>query len=127
MNKKKIVFILNNVTITRCLKRVGEFIDNGYDVDVYGFEKLGEESVRIASDIEKLHGIDLPSGHRNVVRTVGFRVARRLPVRVYAKDMLHETAVGKVAKHQTGQRYAECYHTLSFSFCQIHRKGSEKA
>ena len=42
--RKKIVFILNNVTITRCLKRVGEFIDNGYDVDVYGFEKLGEES-----------------------------------------------------------------------------------
>lgn len=40
---KKIVFILNNVTITRCQKRVGEFIDKGYDVDVYGFEKSGEE------------------------------------------------------------------------------------
>jgi len=43
MNNKKIVFILNNITITRCLKRVSEFIDNGYDVDVYGFEKVGEE------------------------------------------------------------------------------------
>lgn len=43
MNRKKIVFVLNNVTITRCLKRVGEFIENGYDVDVYGFEKMGEE------------------------------------------------------------------------------------
>lgn len=40
---KKIVFILNNITLTRCLKRVSEFIDNGYDVDVYGFEKQGEE------------------------------------------------------------------------------------
>lgn len=39
----KIVFILNNITLTRCLKRVSEFIDNGYEVDVYGFEKQGEE------------------------------------------------------------------------------------
>lgn len=43
MNKKKIVFILNNITLTRCLKRVSEFIDNGYEVEVYGFEKSGEE------------------------------------------------------------------------------------
>lgn len=43
MEKKKIVFVLNNITITRCLKRVGEFIENGYEVDVYGFEKQGEE------------------------------------------------------------------------------------
>lgn len=43
MEKKKIVFILNNITITRCLKRVSEFIDNGYDVEVYGFEKEGGE------------------------------------------------------------------------------------
>lgn len=39
----KIVFILNNITLTRCLKRVSEFIDNGFEVDVYGFEKQGEE------------------------------------------------------------------------------------
>ena len=43
MKKKKIVFILNNITLTRCLKRVSEFIENGYAVDVYGFEKKGEE------------------------------------------------------------------------------------
>ena len=47
MEKKKIVFILNNITITRCLKRVGEFIDNGYDVDVYGFEQQIGESYAI--------------------------------------------------------------------------------
>jgi glycosyltransferase involved in cell wall biosynthesis len=43
MDKKKIVFVINDITITRCLKRVGEFINNGYEVDVYGFEKEGEE------------------------------------------------------------------------------------
>lgn len=43
MKKKKIVFVLNNITITRCLKRVSEFIENGYEVEAYGFEKLGEE------------------------------------------------------------------------------------
>lgn len=39
---KKIVFVLNSTTITRCQKRVQEFIDQGYDVEVYGFERGGE-------------------------------------------------------------------------------------
>ena len=39
MNKEKtkIVFILNGVYKSRCLKRIEEFIDNGYKVDAYGF------------------------------------------------------------------------------------------
>lgn len=47
MEKKKIVFILNNITITRCLKRVSEFIDKGYEVDVFGFKKQGEEGYAV--------------------------------------------------------------------------------
>lgn len=43
----KIVFILNNITITRCLKRVSEFIDKGYEVEVYGFKKQGEEGYAV--------------------------------------------------------------------------------
>ena len=39
---QKIVFILNSISITRCQKRVQEFIDHGYQVDVYGFERGGE-------------------------------------------------------------------------------------
>lgn len=50
MDKKKIVFVLNNITLTRCIKRVSEFIENGYDVDVYGFEKQGEEGYAVPSD-----------------------------------------------------------------------------
>lgn len=38
----KIVFILNSITITRCQKRVEEFIDNGYEVDVYGFARSNQ-------------------------------------------------------------------------------------
>ena len=34
MSRPKIVFVLNAITITRCQKRVQEFIDNGYEVDV---------------------------------------------------------------------------------------------
>ncbi len=37
MNNKKIVFVLNGIYKSRCLKRVEEFIDNGYKVKVYGF------------------------------------------------------------------------------------------
>ncbi len=42
MKRKKIVFVLNAVSLTRCQKRVQEFIDHGYEVDVYGFERGGE-------------------------------------------------------------------------------------
>lgn len=37
--KPKIVFIINCISQGRCLKRVQEFIDNGYEVVVYGFER----------------------------------------------------------------------------------------
>ena len=49
MNHKKIVFVLNAITITRCQKRVQEFIDAGYEVDVYGFERGGETYATPAS------------------------------------------------------------------------------
>lgn len=39
----KVIFILNNITITRCHKRVSEFIAQGYEVEVYGFKKQDEE------------------------------------------------------------------------------------
>lgn len=39
---KKIVFIVNSITIPRCIKRIEEFIDNGYEVEVFGFERGGE-------------------------------------------------------------------------------------
>ena len=46
---KKIVFVLNAITITRCQKRVQEFIDHGYEVEVYGFERGGETYAKPAS------------------------------------------------------------------------------
>ena len=57
----KIVFILNNITITRCLKRVNEFIEKGYEVEVYGFERSGEVYAKPEFDITVLGSI-----HRSV-------------------------------------------------------------
>ena len=42
MAKKKIIFFINAITITRCIKRIEEYIDNGYEVEAYGFERGGE-------------------------------------------------------------------------------------
>ena len=35
----EIVFILHGISQPRCLKRIKEFIDNGYTVKVYGFDR----------------------------------------------------------------------------------------
>lgn len=37
--RKDIVFILGSVSQQRCIKRIEEFISNGYSVHVYGFER----------------------------------------------------------------------------------------
>lgn len=36
---KKVIFILNSIQAQRCIKRIEEFIDNGYSVEVYGFKR----------------------------------------------------------------------------------------
>jgi len=36
---KKVVFIINSLQQQRCIKRVNEFISNGYQVDVYGINR----------------------------------------------------------------------------------------
>lgn len=51
----KIVFVMNSISITRCQKRVQEFIDHGYEVKVYGFERGGESYAQpINYSIEKI-------------------------------------------------------------------------
>lgn len=46
MGHKKIVFFINVVSLTRCIKRIDEFIDNGYEVEAYGFERDDEAYIR---------------------------------------------------------------------------------
>jgi glycosyltransferase involved in cell wall biosynthesis len=44
--KKKIVFILSSIYAPRVHKRINEFIENGYDVSVFGFDR--KETVTLA-------------------------------------------------------------------------------
>lgn len=39
MNKPKVVFIVNSIQKQRCIKRIQEFVDNGYAVSAYGFSR----------------------------------------------------------------------------------------
>lgn len=43
--KTTIVFILASIDAPHILKRIGEFIDNGYNVEVYGFKHFRETSL----------------------------------------------------------------------------------
>lgn len=57
--KPKIVFIINCITQQRCLKRVQEFIDHDYEVDVYGFERKGDNiTINTSFNITSLGIID---------------------------------------------------------------------
>lgn len=37
MSHKKVVFIINSLSQQRCIKRIEEFISNGYEIEAYGF------------------------------------------------------------------------------------------
>ena len=41
--KPKIVFIINSIGQLRCLKRIQEFRDHGYETVAYGFERKGKK------------------------------------------------------------------------------------
>ena len=40
--KNKVVFVFNSANDTRCMKRVEEFVEQGYNVDVYAFDRGSE-------------------------------------------------------------------------------------
>ena len=79
-NKPKIVFVLNAVSITRCQKRVQEFIDQGYEVDVYGFERGNETYTKPSNYIIETIGY----------HTVSMNYYKRLLVITKALKMLHK-------------------------------------
>lgn len=57
--KPTVVFFLNCITQQRCLKRVQEFMDAGYEVAVYGFYRQGKEMpVDTSFEIHSLGVID---------------------------------------------------------------------
>lgn len=37
----KIIFIINIILNQRCIKRINEFIENGYDISAYSFVREG--------------------------------------------------------------------------------------
>ncbi len=49
--KKKIVFVFNSANDTRCMKRVEEFVEHGYEVDVYAFDR-GSDVVATSENFE---------------------------------------------------------------------------
>lgn len=70
-----IIFFINCITQQRCLKRVQEFIDHGYTVEVYGFERVGKDMpVHTRFEIRSLGIID----NRTPYLLRAFRMARLL-------------------------------------------------
>lgn len=55
---KEVVFIVNSVKQARCIRRIEDFIDNGYNVHVFGFDrgddkrKLPNLNIKIIGEIE---------------------------------------------------------------------------
>lgn len=45
MNNKRIVFIVNILRQARCIRRINDFIDKGYNVKVYAFDRQGDDRV----------------------------------------------------------------------------------
>ena len=60
----KIVFILGSLHMQRCMKRIDEFVENGYDVDAYGFDcGVGVELQPQTVKVNVLGKMDLSWNH----------------------------------------------------------------
>lgn len=61
-NKPKVIFILSSISQPRCLKRIRGFINNGYEVEIYGFDR-GVYNVNASIDGKKVNVLGFaPSG-----------------------------------------------------------------
>ena len=60
--KTKIIFIINSIQNPRCIKRVNEFIDKGYDVKVYAFNRgdfIFNNDIRFEINVLKTYSNEL--------------------------------------------------------------------
>ena len=66
MKSKKIVFILSSFHV-RCIKRIKEFVENGYEVEVYGFNR---DSITLDIDAKVIGVIQPGSSHIKRIPTI---------------------------------------------------------
>lgn len=67
---KKVVFVFNSSNDTRCMRRVEEFVEYGYQVDVYGFDRGGNvkaSSKNFDVQIVGKHDISMNYFHRAII------------------------------------------------------------
>lgn len=81
MNAPKIVFILNSIQQQRCIKRIEEFISNGYEVAAYGFSRFDTVPTKPKNfNIEVIGNIDAQTPYLKrikVMRTAIKRVIKK--------------------------------------------------
>lgn len=72
---KKIVFIINAISNQRCIKRVNEFVDNGFDVVAYGFSRKVEmhNTIKVNLQIAGEYSNTLPYSKRLLILWHGIR------------------------------------------------------
>lgn len=62
VNKPKIIFLLASISQPRCLKRIRGFIDQGFEIEIYGFDR-GVYNINSTIDNHKINSLGpAPSG-----------------------------------------------------------------
>ena len=71
MGAKKIVFIVNALHMQRCVKRIDEFVEKGYEVEAYGFNRGVEMKKRpLKCKIEVIGKIDSSTNYLTRLGTI---------------------------------------------------------
>ena len=81
MAKKKIVFILNSIQQQRCLKRIEEFIEYGYEIEAYGFSRSDTLPTKaVGFNINVIGEIDpnLPIAQRFILMNRAIKKVRKI-------------------------------------------------
>lgn len=87
--KPKIIFIINCLTQQRCLKRVQEFIDHGYEVAVYGFERKGDDiPVGVSFPVTSLGVVDSSTSYVGRIRMISSAI-KQVTIQHQGEDALY--------------------------------------
>lgn len=84
----KVVFILGSLHMQRCMKRIDEFVDNGFDVDAYGFDcGVAAKTYPKSVLIQVLGKMDLSWGYRKRIQPL-YNGIRKVVKRYNKKDTI---------------------------------------
>ena len=86
--RNHVIFIVNSIKQARCIRRIEEFIDHGYQVEVYGFDREGDNRKMPNLPLKTIGSFKNGSDYFNRLRTIRNAIKKNIGHQLAPQDTL---------------------------------------